>query len=355
MSASMQRARARLVGIAAHVSLALATACGGGAAAVDDTRAARYPIVIDTDAGADDLMALAYLLAVPDVQIEAITMGVGLAHIERGAHNLLRVLELAGRRDIPIYLGRATPLAGERAFPAPWRALSDDLPGVDLPAAHRGPETRPAAEFLAERLSDAARPVDVLALGALTNIAEALDLGRGTVALRRLVIMGGAVDVPGNLHEAGENENVTAEWNFYVDAEAARRVFAAGLPIRLVPLDATDRVPFDRDYIGQLAVDDQPRLARLVAELLEMVGFLIDENNFYAWDVLAAMTLVDSTVVRMRPAAIAIRLDPPEDGRSAVVADRAPNVQVAYDADEPRFRELLVSTLTGSRLREREP
>jgi pyrimidine-specific ribonucleoside hydrolase len=355
MSALLQCARARVVGAAALACLALVTACGGGAAAVDDAGAACYPIVIDTDAGADDLMALAYLLVVPDVRIEAITMGVGLAHIERGAHNLLRVLELAGRRDIPVYLGRATPLAGERAFPAPWRALSDDLPGVELPAAHRLPETRPAAEFLAARLSDAARPVDVLALGALTNIAEALELRRGTAALQRLVIMGGAVDVPGNLHEAGENENVTAEWNFYVDAEAARRVFDAGLPIRLVPLDATDLVPFDRDYIRQFAVDDQPRLARLVAELLEMVGFLIDVNNFYAWDVLAAMTLVDSTVVRLRPAAIAIRLEPPEDGRSAVVADRAASVQLAYDADEPRFRELLVSTLLASGTMEREP
>jgi pyrimidine-specific ribonucleoside hydrolase len=337
----------RLLGIAALAALvAVAPGCRGGDLAAE-TAVASSPLIIDTDAGADDLMALAFLLASPGVEIEAITVGLGLANIEPGARNVLRVLELAGRRDIPVYIGRATPLAGDRAFPDAWRALSDELPGVDLPTAHRLPEARPAAEFLAERLSDASRPVDVLALGSLTNLAEALDHPAGTAALRRLVIMGGAVKVHGNLHEAGENENVTAEWNFYVDAEAARRVFEAGLPIRLIPLDATDRVPFDRGYIRELQGTEQPPLAGLVAQLLEMVAFLIDVGNYYAWDPLAAVTLVDSTVVQLRPKSIVIRLEPPEAGRSAAMPDAPPNARVAVDADAQRFREIFVRTLSG--------
>jgi inosine-uridine nucleoside N-ribohydrolase len=323
----------------------LATSCGVAPFPTDSTTEP-FPLIVDTDAGIDDLMALAFLLASPGVRLEAITVGTGLARVEPGAHNVLRLLDLAGRPDIPVFLGRPTPLAGERAFPESWRDLTDALPGVDLPTTARGPEARPAAKFLAERLSDASRPVDVLALGGLTNIAEALDASEnGAAAVRKLVIMGGAVDVPGNLHEAGENENVTAEWNFHIDAEAARRVFASGVPIRLIPLDATDRVPLDRSYIAALRGADHAPLARMVVQLLEIVVEFMDAGNYYAWDPLAAVTLVDSTVVTLRPAAVAIRLDPPEDGRSVAEAGGAPNALVAFDADARRFRHWFLRVL----------
>lgn len=94
-------------------------------------------VIIDTDAGADDLMALAFLLASPGVHIEGITVGTGLAHVGPGARNVLRLLQVAGRSDIPVCIGRSTPLAGGRAFPQAWRALTDELPGVDLPTGQR--------------------------------------------------------------------------------------------------------------------------------------------------------------------------------------------------------------------------
>src|SRR5215467_7764577 len=92
----------------------------------------RRAVIIDTDAGSDDLMAIAFLLSRGDIRVEGITIVNGMAHVQAGGRNVLRLLELAGRRDIPVFLGRETPLSGNAEFPAAWRKASDDLPGVTL-------------------------------------------------------------------------------------------------------------------------------------------------------------------------------------------------------------------------------
>ena len=307
------------------------------------------PVIIDTDAGSDDFMALAFLLSAPAVHIEAITVGPGLAHADAGAHNMLRFLRHVGRDDIPVYIGRAAPLAGGRAFPDDWRDQSDNLPGVDLPEPARSPERDGAVDFLARRLMQAERPVIVLALGGLTNIAEAFSANDGAhPALQELVIMGGAVNVPGNLGDVGERENTTAEWNFYIDAEAARQVFESGAPIRLIPLDATNSVPVDRSYIDALDDAVSPA-ARTVAQLLEMAGDFVDAGHYYAWDPLAAVAIVEPDVVATRAAHIRVVVEPPDVGRSVEVTDAPANAQVAFDADAARFRRIFVDALRRPR------
>src|SRR5438093_7064352 len=107
--------------------------------------AAQIRVIVDTDAGTDDLMAIAFLLSRKDVKIEAITIVEGLAHVEAGAANVLRVLELAGATGVPVYRGSPDPLERTAPFPAEWRQISDTLPGVNLPAAKRKQESQPAA------------------------------------------------------------------------------------------------------------------------------------------------------------------------------------------------------------------
>src|ERR1700682_3441325 len=121
--------------------------------------AAQTPVIIDTDACSDDLMAIAFLLSRKDVKIEAITIVDGLAHVPAGAANVLGLLQLAGATGVPVYPGAEEPL--ERTSPCPdeWRRTSDNLPGVKLPAAKRTPEKRRAADFLVARLGDTRRPV----------------------------------------------------------------------------------------------------------------------------------------------------------------------------------------------------
>src|ERR1700680_3759543 len=97
-------------------------------------RAQTRSIIIDTDAGSDDFLAIAFLLSHPSVHIDAITVANGLAHVDAGARNLTRLVEASGRTNLPVFAGRATPLKGSAEFPAEWRKIADELPGVALPA-----------------------------------------------------------------------------------------------------------------------------------------------------------------------------------------------------------------------------
>src|SRR5271169_1584842 len=108
------------------------------------------PVIIDTDCNSDDFMAIAFLLGRKDVRIEAITVDNGVAHVRAGASNLLRLLQLSGHGQVPVFIGRETPMRGERAFPDSWREISDTLlRGLDMPVARHSAQMLPASEYLA--------------------------------------------------------------------------------------------------------------------------------------------------------------------------------------------------------------
>ena len=301
---------------------------------------AQVPVIVDTDAGSDDLMAIAFLLSRPDVTIEAITVVEGLAHVDRGAVNVLRLLELAGAKHVPVYRGSAQPLERTAPFPDEWRRTSDTLAGVVLPRAARKPESQPAAAFLTARLADAQHPVRILALGPLTNLGESLPHARKAVA--ELVIMGGAIHVRGNLGDGGvfQTDNTSAEWNIFHDPLAADIIFRSGVNIRLIPLDATNRVPIGSAFLEQVSRIRTP-LAQFVAQVLETERPLIEQQMFFAWDPLAAVALVDPAVVKTRQLAIEVR----DQGRTREIEGAAPNAAVALDANPSRFRNTFVESL----------
>ena len=302
------------------------------------------PILIDTDAGSDDVMAVSLLLSQPGVRIDAITAVNGLAHVEAGARNMGRLLDLAGRQSIPAFAGRNAPLQGNAEFPAEWRKISDDLPGVPLPAASRRPETRRAADYLVERLRNAPVPVQILALGPLTNIAEAMQRDASVAAhIREIVIMGGAVRVPGNLQDGGafHTRNSTAEWNIFIDPMAARIVFRSGVPIRLIALDATNKVKIDSKFLLEFAAKSHSALGAVVAAVLHADQESIDQGIFYAWDPLAAAALLRPSIVKTAAMHVEIKDDAPEEGRT-IASPGKPNAKVAVDADAAEFLALFL-------------
>jgi inosine-uridine nucleoside N-ribohydrolase len=318
------------------------------AVAISGMAAEPVPVIIDTDCGRDDFMAIAFLLARQDVRIEAVTVANGLAHVRAGAGNVARLLELGGRGDVPVYIGRETPMHGHAAFPDPWRTSSDKLlNGLKLPRARRAPEKQSAAEYLAARLGDRGRPVRVLALGPLTNLGEALERATGILRGVELVIMGGAVRVPGNLGDgdAFRTDNNTAEWNLFVDPVAAKLVFGSGARIRLVPLDATNEVPIDAAFLKELRSKAGRPLGGFVGDLLERECRLPEGGTCYAWDALAAVALVEPPAVTETRLAIEVRQNPPEEGRTAEVAGRRPNASVALGADAAAFRKIFLGAL----------
>jgi len=155
--------------------------------------------------------------------------------------------------------------------------------------------------------------------------------------------MGGAFRVPGNLGDGGafKTDNTTAEWNFFVDPEAAARVFRAGVPLRVVPLDATSRVKLDLSFLERYRKAAKGPLAAMVVRVLEGEKEMIQQGIFFAWDPLAAAALLAPGVATWTPVHVTVRLTGNGAGRS-VFDVGAPNARVATDADRKQFETLFV-------------
>jgi inosine-uridine nucleoside N-ribohydrolase len=159
--------------------------------------------------------------------------------------------------------------------------------------------------------------------------------------------MGGAVRVSGNLADGGafKTDNASAEWNMYIDPAAAKAVLASGAPIRLVPLDATQRVPIDMALLEQLQAKAETPLARFVAQVLASNRDAIRQGFYFAWDPLAAVALANPAVATFKPLAIEISDKAQDLGRTMEAKKRRANAQVAIDADVLRFRDIFMKAL----------
>lgn len=310
----------------------------------------RRPVIIDTDMAPDDWLAMLYLLQHPGVEVRAVTVtGTGEAHCGPGTRNALDLLALAGCPEVPVACGRATPLAGDHAFPDFWRDLVDNLAGLSLPPSPHSPAALSAVDLLTQIVESSAQPVDVLALGPLTNLGEALH-ARPALAQRlgMITIMGGAVRVPGNVGASSGIDNETAEWNIYVDPHAANLVLASGAPVTLVPLDATNDVPITPEFVQYLAAVARTPCAQFAHDVLVQLDSFIRTGHYYFWDPLAAMLVTDEGVSRYQTELLrVVEEEGPHCGRTQVDARGYP-VRVAVAADRERFEWLLLDQLTAS-------
>lgn len=233
-------------------------------------------IIIDTDAGWDDWLALLLLMKSSEVQILGITVtGVGEAHLTPGMNNINRLL-IFGSQSANVYPGAKKPLIYSNVFPGSFRKTVDELFGLTIPSPPGNPgastiSITSAVNFLRQTFLNAATrgtPVDMLCIGGFTNLAMLLDqypLAEYQAGIGTIYAMAGAVNVPGNVVTQGDNlwsyygSNTTAEWNVFIDAKAAELVLRASLNVVLVPLDATNNVPVTDQFVnayGQAAGDD---------------------------------------------------------------------------------------------------
>lgn len=206
------------------------------------------PIIIDTDPGVDDAMAIFYALASPELEVLGLTTVFGnhpdLTLLTR---NALALLELAGRAEIPVAMGARRTLIGNAPGGGASVHGANGLGGVELPAPRQRPLAMHAAQFIVECCRARAGAVTLVALAPLTNLALALHLCPELPQIApRLVLMGGAATVPGNATATGES-------NIVGDPEAARMVFNSGWEIVMAGLDVTRLAPVGGDYLDGLA------------------------------------------------------------------------------------------------------
>jgi pyrimidine-specific ribonucleoside hydrolase len=272
--------------------------CGSDGSTKETTSPTRTAIVVDTDAGLDDAIAILYLATSPDVDLRAVTVsGTGLAHCFPGANNVVGLLELAGRPEVPVSCGPEEPLgAGDpfHPFPYEWRRVADGRYGDAWRIGRGGVDDRSAPQLLTEAVRSSEAPVTLVTLGPLTNVAAALALDdRFATGLQRVVTMGGAFDVPGNTANADPPPaRDVAEWNIYADPQSSREVVDAELPLRFVPLDATNDVPLDAYVLRAAARSPATEAMAVVTTLLSGVHGMVSAGAYYLWDPLAAVLAV---------------------------------------------------------------
>jgi inosine-uridine nucleoside N-ribohydrolase len=341
---------------------------GSSPSASANTPTAPRRIILDSDPGVDDAMAIFLALRSPELKVEAITPVCGNVPLSLTLPNALRLLEIANRADVPVAAGAATPLV-RRLITATYAHGSNGLAGVEFPAPKLQPLTATASELIRKIVRANPGQITIVAVGPLTNIATVLKEDPSIATLiKEIVVMGGSM--------SGGNITPAAEFNFYVDPEAARIVFDAGIPATMVGLDVTRKVLLHEEQIRTLEAAQNPvsqaagKIMRATHDRLRKAG---RENPTFAMhDPLTVAHLVDPTILTLKEDYVQIetsgeltagesvgyehapiRRSPPLDtGLPFPTSEPAepefkPNAKVAVEVDSDKFFRLLLSRLTA--------
>jgi purine nucleosidase len=340
-------------------------------------------VIIDTDPGVDDALALLLAMRSPELKIEGITPVAGNVPLELTLPNTLRMVEIAGRTDIPVAAGAREPLV-RRLVTAAYAHGENGLGGAVFPEPKTAPIPERAADFIRRTVRKYPGEVTLITIGPLTNVGVALRGDPELASLvRGLVMMGGSL--------SGGNITPAAEFNVYVDPEAARIVFQSAIPITMVGLDVTRKTTLTDEHVRTLEAAQNPvsqaaaKIGRNVLEHNRKEGFLVGPNmhdplalasfinpallkyqDYYVdveteGELTAGATLGYSPVagdLRRRPGMeqragmnFAIRGSAPTlagTRTSPVIRDKfVPNAKVAVDVDSAKFFELLIGRLSG--------
>jgi inosine-uridine nucleoside N-ribohydrolase len=305
-----------------------------------------HKVILDCDPGHDDAIALLLALASPELEMLAVTTVAGNQTLDKTTANAIRVLDHLGRQDVDVAAGAPRPLVRELQI-ADYVHGATGLDGPTLPPPSRGPASEHAIDAIARTLSASAEPVTLIATGPLTNVALFLDRYPELHArLERIVLMGGAIGLG--------NTTPAAEFNIWVDPEAAARVFSSGIDLTMVGLDVTHQALIRPAHVEQLA--QAGRAGMLVADLYHFYARY--HRTRYDWegapvhDAVAVAHVIDPTLLGLRDCGVRVDTGPElSRGRTYVdlwgTAGWERTCHVAVEIDAERFLALLVQRIAG--------
>jgi purine nucleosidase len=328
------------------------------------TTAAR--VIIDTDPGVDDAFALMLAMRSPELNVMAVTAVAGNLPLEITLPNALRMVEICDRTDIPVAAGASAPLI-RRQVTASYAHGENGLGGVSLPPPKMTAIKEHATELICRIVLEHPGEVTLIGLGPLTNLALALRSEPNLAkAIKSIVLMGGSL--------SGGNVTPAAEFNFYVDPEAASIVFNSGVPITMVGLDVTRKVELTEPYIRELeAGTNKPSraaagIARAIMATYRGHG---EKGGPTLHDPLAVSALIRPDILTFESYRVQIETDGLITAGESVGWKRAPiryaaafensprvtssdetftaNTKVAVDVRPGSFFRLLVDRITGNK------
>ena len=318
------------------------------------------PVIIDTDPGTDDAMAILLALNSPELDVKAITVVPGNVTAEAGLENALKLVSLAGRCDIPVSGGAQHPL-NQKLITAEFWHGRNGLADIELPASKCRADPRFGPDLIIELVHKHPHQITLVPIGPETNIALALSKDPSIAGLvKDVVIMGGSI--------SGGNVNAVAEANIYGDPEAAQIVFNAGWPITMVGLDVGDRTLFTEKHLAQLQKTRGPEsdFAAGVMKFLIRLAAQWGSAGAAMYDPLAMGIAIDHTLVRTLPMHVDIETrgeftrgetvanrhntiehNIPHDGHLWIegIQQVPPNVQVSMEVEAERFLQMLILRL----------
>jgi inosine-uridine nucleoside N-ribohydrolase len=312
-------------------------------------------IIIDTDPGVDDAMAIFFALRSPELELIGLTTIFGNVHTDLATINALRLLEIAGRSDIPVAKGADSPIATPFGGPVPFVHGDDGQGNTFLPLPQGKAVDKSAAQFIIEQVMAAPGEITLVPVGPLTNIALALRLEpRITQHLDEVVIMGGNALCPGNATPA-------AEANIHNDPEAADVVFGAPWPVTMVGLDVTEKVLMTDTQLASFAGMNNPmaqHVAKIIPHYRDFFNRVDGIGGIFVHDSSAIAYLLDRTLFKTRQWPIRV------DTTSSVSRGKTwpkirpgelevddwtgrPPVNVCVEVDSQRLIELELSRMRG--------
>jgi len=303
-------------------------------------------MLLDCDPGHDDAIALLLALASPEIELLGVTTVHGNQTLEKTTANAIRILEFAGRGEIPVAAGADRPLVRD-LFVAAYVHGESGLDGPTLPAPRARPGSQHAVDFIAERVLESSSAVTLVPTGPLTNVALLLARHPAVAArLGRIVLMGGSI--------AEGNVTPAAEFNIWADPEAAHRVFTSGLDVTMIGLDVTHKALLTPDHGRELR--GAGRTGAMVAELLEFYSVFHRETYGFdgspIHDAVAVAHVATPGLVETVERHVAIECGS-ELCRGRTLVDlwrrtgNAPNASVGVAIDADRFLRLLVERVAS--------
>lgn len=303
----------------------------------------KIPVIIDCDPGLDDVVALLLAGRNEAIDLKGVTVVGGNQTLEKVGNNALKVLSFAGI-DVAVGYGFRGPMVGELLVAGEVHG-EDGIQGVVLPQATLKPSKLHAIDLIASILKNSKEKVNIVAMGPLTNIAMFLmRYPELKEKIEKISLMGGAI--------RGGNCTRTAEFNIYVDPEAASIVFKSGVPIIMSGLDITQKanvLPEDIDKIKKI----DNKAAKLLAEILDNLLIFHKSTGFngcHLHDPVALLALTNPEMIKTRPLQVEIELQG-KFTRGMTVANtdsrfnQNPNAQVGYDIDRKAFVENIIDTV----------